>query len=140
MKTASSTPSIIGPKPPPSGLSQDMENGIDPAGALEEPTLLYAGGELDPSPADPGHQHDPDDRAGDDYPDVVDAVGPAEELVGVDRGDVGQRGHHDHVREEDHPAVDPPEVRPHGARDPSEARAAVRVGLVEVAVGERDQD
>jgi hypothetical protein len=106
---------------------------------IAQQRLLHAGRELYPAPADPGHRDDPHDRADDDHPVVVQAVAPAEQLVGVDGRDVGQGGHHDHIGEEDHPAVDPADLRAQSARAPCEGGAAVGVCAVEVLVGGGDQ-
>jgi hypothetical protein len=84
-----------------------------------EQRLLDARRELDAAVADPGHQRDPQDRGDDDRGFGFAEFGEAEELEGVDRRDVRQRGHHDQVREEDRPAV-------HPARHRTEARASSR--------------
>ena len=95
--------------------------------------------ELDADPADPGHHDDPD--RGDDAD--VEKVGcgriEAEEQERVDTRDVGEGRHHDDIGDDDRPAGQPAEPRPHRSRHPGEAGAAVRVGSVHVVVGGGDQ-
>ena len=104
-----------------------------------EQELLDARRELDAAVADPGHDRDPQHRGDDDRRFGFAEFGEAEELEGVDRRDRRQRGHHDHVGEEDRPAVHPARHRAERARDPRERRARVGVGAVEVFVGRGDQ-
>ena len=101
--------------------------------------LLDARGELDAAIADPAHQHDPEHRSHERGALVGFGPVPAEELEGVDRGDVGERGHHEQVGEEDRPAVEPAGGGPEGAGGPGERGAGVGVGAVEVFVGRGDQ-
>ena len=65
---------------------------------------------------------------------------PAEEQEGVEAGDLRQVRHHDHVGDDDRPAGDPAELRPHRLGHPGEAGAAVRVGFVHVVVAGGDQE
>ena len=96
--------------------------------------------ELDPDVTDPGHHGDPDRGDDADREERVRGAVPVEQQEGVLAGDVGERRHHDDVRDDDRPAGDPARARPHRARHPGEARAAVRVGPVHVVVGRRDQE
>jgi hypothetical protein len=63
---------------------------------------------------------------------------PADEQERVAARDLGEAGHHDHVRGHDRPARQPADPRAHRPSDPREARARVGVGAVHPLVGERD--
>ena len=79
-----------------------------------------------------------------DWQSAADSQGiggtlPVEEQVGVDRRDLGEAGHDDHVGGDDRPAARPAEGRTQPARH-AQRGPTVGVGLVHVAVGERDAE
>ena len=122
----------------------DREHGED-RDLRAEQEQLDAGRELDPAVADPRHQRDPHDRAA----GVIriargrrrrrSSSRPARSVYCGSR-DHRQGGHHEHVGDEDRPAVDPADPRAERARRPGERRPAVGIGAVHVLVGERDQE
>ncbi len=62
----------------------------------------------------------------------------ADEGERVGPGDLGQVGHDDDVGGDDAPAAHPADQRAERARCPGEGGAAVRLGLVQLLVGDRD--
>ena len=104
-----------------------------------EQELLDTCRELDAAIANPGHQRDPQDRGSDDGTFRVGGRFPAKELVAVHRRYLSERGHHDHVGQEDRPAVDPAGCWTQSACRPRERGARVRVGAVQIFVGSCDQ-
>ena len=97
---------------------------------------LDASGELDAAVADPRHQNDPDHRTDDQDSRVGMAVKEQERVLARDHR---QRRHHDDVRQEDRPAVDPPKLRAECARDPSKRGAGVGVREVEEPIADGDE-
>ena len=101
---------------------------------------LGAGGELDPDHHDRGHHRDPDHADQGHRRRSIPRPVPADQLVGVEAGDLGQVGHHDDVGDDDRPAGDPAQLRAHRLGYPGEAGAAVRVGFVQVVVAAGDEE
>ena len=116
---------------------QDIQHGELDA----EQDLLEVRRHLDADVADGGHQDDPDDAA-QQHPAAgrvaADARG-AEQQEHVLARDLGQAGHDQHVGRDDPPAARPAAPRPERAGGPGERGAAVRVGLVQLAVADRGQ-
>ena len=143
----------------PNGLSQDQLGVRWPAGRVAgadldqrgdrqhqqhddldaEQGLLEVGRDLDAAVADVGHQDDPDD-ADQQHPAAgrvgADAVG-VEQQEDVLPGDLGQAGHDQDVGGDDGPAAGPAGRRAERPGGPGERGAAVRVGLVQLAVADR---
>ena len=106
-----------------------------------EKGLLEVGRDLDADVADRRHGDDPR-HADEQYPDargvVPDARG-VEEVEQVLAGHLGQARHDEDVSGDDAPAAEPAGLRAERPRRPRESGAAVRVGLVELVVADRDE-
>ncbi len=103
---------------------------------------LDAGRQLDAAVADVGEQDDEED-AHEEHPlarrVVTDPPG-VEEQEAVLAGHLRQAGHDEHVGRDDAPAAEPADPRTERPGAPREGGAAVRVGLVELAVADRDEE
>ena len=141
----------------PNGENHDSDGWIAPVGRAARPhpderddgehrqrgdlgaeqPALGARVDLDADDADQRHQPDPHDaqRGHEERRRVVDA----EQQERVLAGDLREIGHDDDVGDDDRPAAHPAGEGTEGPRRPRERGAGIGVRLVEVLVGERDE-
>ena len=102
-----------------------------------EQHFLRMRGELDAEITDRGHGHDPGDadRGHRKYRRLIDA----EQMARIGAGNLGEARHDQNIGGENDPAAHPAAIRADGARRPGERGAAIGVGVVEMIIGDRDE-